>query len=355
MKKLPSHGGNYNFYNKKISYDFSININPLNISELIKQKVLDSICLLDKYPEIYGESLVKKLSELYSCSPNNFIVGNGSIQLIYILPIALKIKNPIIVVPNFSEYEKSLNLYACNVDYYYLKEKNNFILDVTKFIDFLNKNNTYDAIFITNPSNPCGVLIEFEKIKELVKFCKKNNKYLIVDEAFIEFTEDPGLINLNFKKLIILRSFTKIFSIPGLRLGFIKSDKETIVRLKKYLPPWSLNLFSIEIGKFLIENYYSILKETKEFLDKERNFLKNSLNKLSNIKIFPSKANYFLIKLLNTMDVYELTECLLDNEILIRNCANYRGLNKKFFRIAIKERKENIILVNSLKEILLKK
>ncbi len=347
MKKLPSHGGDYNFYKKEIKYDFSINVNPLGFPVIVKKLIKENINHLDKYPEIYAESLVDKLSDFYNCSNKNILVGNGSIQFIYLLPIAFKFKNSVIVVPNFSEYEKSLKLFNTNIIFYYLNENSNFSIDLNNFFHFLNKIN-FDSIFITNPSNPCGNLIDFFTMKEIAKYCKKNDKYLIVDEAFIDFTDGKGLINLSYKKLIVLRSFTKNFSIPGLRIGVIKSDKESISKVKKFLPPWSLNSFSIEIGKFLLEQQNYLIK-SKNYIKKEKKFLLSKFKDKRIFKIFPSDANYLLIKILKKdLDAFKLSEFLINHHILIRNCANYTGLNSKFFRICIKKRKENSYLLNTL-------
>ena len=349
MKKIPEHGGNYNFFNKEIRYDFSINVNPLRFPEKLKDKLLEKIDDIEKYPEIYSESFIKKVSEFYNCSENNFIAGNGSIQLIYLIPSALKLKEAVVVVPNFSEYEKSLKLYNINLNFFYLKENEEFALDVDKFMKIYRKK-SIDAIFITNPSNPCANLIEYEKLLKIAEYCRKNNIFLIIDEAFIDFTEAKSLIFKNFKGLIIIRSFTKNFAIAGLRLGIIKSDKNTVQTLKRFLPPWSVNSLSIEAGKILIENYDFLLK-TRSYVKKEREYLKKELLKIKNLKIFHSDVNYFLIKILNNLSAFQLTNILLDRGILIRDCSNFRGLNEKFFRICVKNREENKVLIESLKEI----
>ncbi len=347
MKKLPSHGGDYNFYKKDIKYDFSINVNPLGFPNIIKKIIKENLKYLDKYPEIYAESLVDKLSEFYNCSNKNLLVGNGSIQFIYLLPIVFKFKNSVIVVPNFSEYEKSLRLFNSNIFFYYLKEDKNFSINLNSFFDFLKKIN-FDSIFITNPSNPCGNLINFLTMKEIANYCKNNDKYLIVDEAFIDFTDDKGLINLNYKKLIVLRSFTKNFSIPGLRIGVIKSDKNSISKIKKFLPPWSLNSFSIEVGKILLDQQ-DYLNKAKIYIKKEKNFLLSKFKDKKIFKIYHSDANYLLIKILKKdLDAFKLSDLLINYQILIRNCANYKGLNSKFFRISIKKRKENLYFLNTL-------
>ncbi len=350
MSKLPAHGGDFTFFKKDILFDFSVNINPLGFPSGLKEYLFENFREIEKYPEPYAESLIKKLSLFYNCPESNILCGNGSAQFIYILPPALNIKKALIVVPNFSEYEKSIKAFGGGFIYFYLKEKNSFNLEISSLLDFLKKklNKNYDAIFICNPSNPCGTFTPTDKLKEIVKFSQKFNKLLIIDEAFIDFTDDKGMINIKAKNLIILRSFTKNFGIPGLRLGICKTSSVISKKIKKFLSPWSVNSLSIYAGKFLIEKK-DFLKKSKKFVNTEKTFFYNETNYINSLKYFKSDANYILFKILNESNAFELQKFLLNKGILIRNCANYRGLNNKFFRIGIKKHSENEILVKELK------
>ncbi len=348
MPFIPEHGGKY-YFKSQILYDFSVNINPLGYPKGLKKRVFENFEIINEYPPAYAENFLKNFSNLNSVPVSNIIAGNGSIQLIYAIPNALKIKNAIIIVPNFSEYEKALKINNSNILYFFLKEEENFCLNLNEFLSFLNKNRNYDAVFICNPSNPCGTIIKNEELQEIVKFLKKKDKLLVLDEAFIDFTDEKSLITYDFQNLIILQSFTKNFAIPGLRLGICKADKKIISKIKKLIPPWSINNFSIVVGNFLIQKK-DFLKKTKKFVKKERLFLSEKLQKILDLKVFNSYANYLLVKILNNSTVFELQEFLLKNKILIRNCANFTGLNEKFFRIAIKKRDENLILIKYLEK-----
>ena len=350
------HGGNIFYYSDKLNLneknilDFSVNLNPLSFPEIIKDNIIRDIDKIYFYPEIYAYSLIKKISEILNISTSNIIAGNGSTQLIYLIPLALQIKKAVLVQPTFSEYENGLKRVNAKVYNFMLKEDENFNLSVDSLIEFLKKTE-FDALYLCNPSNPVGNILDYDKLCYIAKFLENNDKIFVLDEAFIDFTNEKGLLEKNFKKCIILRSLTKIYGIAGLRLGFCKSDKETIKRLKENMEPWSLNTLSIIAGRKLLE-MKDFVEKTKKIIEKERNYIVKEFSLLKGIKVFNSCTNYLLCKILNSSNITELEEFLINKKILIRNCSNFKGLNNKFFRIGIKKREENKILIEHLKEFL---
>jgi threonine-phosphate decarboxylase len=350
------HGGNIIHISKKLGlkdtdlFDFSVNINPLGFPEILKKTILENINKITLYPEINSNSLKEKIAYKLNCSSSNIVVGNGSNQLIYSIPNALSIKSAIIVEPTFSEYRSALERYNCKILSYKLNEQDDFILNINALKTYLKSKN-FDALFLCNPNNPNGIVVNNKNLKLLAEFFEKKEKYLIIDEAFIDFTDENGLSFSNFKYTIILKSLTKIFAIPGLRLGYLKADKFVAKHIEKYIEPWSVNIFSQLIGEKLLK-LDNFIENTKKFLEKEREFVIKELSEIKELKIFPSCTNYLLIKILTSANVNQLEKYLLKNKILIRNCSNFNGLNNKFFRISINSRNANKKLIMLLKEFL---
>jgi len=351
-----THGGNIFYYSKYFNlseekiYDFSVNLNPLYFPDNLKESISANIDKLYYYPEIYADTLKEKIASKYNCSTEQIIIGNGSTQLIYLIPLALKIKKAVIIQPSFSEYERALKRVDASVVNFKLSEKKDFTLDIDKLIKFLDKID-YNALFLCNPSNPVGNLLGNDKLTALAKFLRKNNKFFIIDEAFIDFTDSKSMIDKNINKCIILRSLTKIFGIAGLRLGFLKTDIRTAKKLKANIEPWSNNTLSLIAGEKLL-NSETFIRKSKNFIKDERVFITEEISAISELKVFTSCTNYLLIKILTNNSVDNLERFLLKYNILIRNCSNFRGLNNKFFRIGLKNREANKILIDKIKEFL---
>ncbi len=343
------HGGNVLHYSKNLNIsekdilDFSVNLTPLGYPTYIKDEILNNFHRIYYYPEIFSDSLKSVIGDKFNCSPDNIIVGNGSTQLIYLLPLALALKSPIIVHPTFSEYDKSLKISNIRPSYFILDEESDFNLNIDRLIIFL-KRRKYDSLYLCNPSNPVGTILDDDKVLYLANYLNRNSKYFILDEAFIDFTHYKGLILHRVKNLILLRSLTKIFGIAGLRLGYLKTSLYLAKKLTKFIQPWSVNAFSDIIGRNLLSDDKFII-QTRDYIDKERDyFLKNFFNH-SNFKIFNSCTNYFLIKIIGDFELSDFKTFLLSNNIFVRDCSNFIGLSNKFFRIGINTRENNIKLL----------
>lgn len=338
------HGGN--IYRNNIIYDFSANINPLGLPENVKNALVNSIDMWDKYPDPYCTELTEKLSAKIGISPENIVCGNGAADLIYRIIYTFKPKNALICTPSFLEYEKALKEFGSKIITYNLREENNFILD-KKILDLLDKN--VDMLILASPNNPTGKIISPEILEIICKKCSENNIIFLCDECFMDFLKGgekftaKNFLNGN---VIILKAFTKIYSMAGLRLGYAifgYSEKADLVRKTGQF--WSVSAPAQIAGiAALDENNY--IKNTLKIIENERNFLQNELLKL-NIKIFHSDANFILFKCNLPLD-----DLLLKEKILIRNCGNFKGLNDKFFRIAVRSHNENTVLISALRRIL---
>lgn len=361
MQKLKScHGGNikeatekYNLSSKNI-LDFSANINPLGLSARVKKIITNNINSIIHYPDSWCTELKDKLSKYLKVASYNLLVGNGSTELIYLIAQSLQPKKVLIPIPTFSEYEGAVNLTDGKCIFLKIKETENFEIKIEKIIKCLPSIN---LIFLCNPNNPTGFILSREKLLTLVKNCQKYKVTLVIDEAFIDFvkaTDNLTMIKIakDCSNVLVLRSLTKFFAIPGLRVGFLVGNKKNIKKISKIQLPWSVNCFGQLAAKEAI-NDTSYIKKIRKYIFKEKEIFFKKLENINGLKPYPSSTNFILCKLLNNkFNSKTVSASLARSGILIRDCSNFRGLNNKFIRLAVRKKAENKILVDTLNKIL---
>lgn len=359
MKKS-NHGGNLKFYSEKYNIpqnlllDFSANINPFGLDKKIISTLADNIINIKDYPEPDSESLQLIAQEKFNIKKDNFIFGNGATELLFLLLNYLSPKKVFIPAPSFSEYEIASKAAGADVEYF--KLINNFQnLDLS----FLKKISQGDVVFICNPNNPTGTFLKKEILDEILTEINKKKAYLFLDESFNDFIEDEEWYTYRnqIKKennLFILYSLTKIYGIPGLRLGMLFGQPSIIETLYSRKDPWNVNIIAQKAGDLLLRNSDYVL-ETKTYFKIERKRMVEELLKISQIKVYKPSANFIFIEIINGSTVEELQEYLIKEKIMIRNCSNYPELNNKFFRIAIKESLENDFLCLQIKKFFLER
>ncbi|MFH1507555.1 MAG: threonine-phosphate decarboxylase CobD [Candidatus Omnitrophota bacterium] len=347
MKNLYQHGGNiYEIkQNRKTPIlDFSANINPLGIPPRIKKLLNRQLKDLVHYPDPRAYHLVAALARYWKVKEENVLVGNGSTELIYLILNAFRPNKVILPVPSFTEYERAARTSGSQVRFIHMLEGEGFSLN------FQHINNC-DMLFICNPNNPTGNLIVSNRadIKNIPA------KRIVIDEAFMDFVPNEKIHTFNLeavrsKKIIVLRTLTKFFALPGLRVGYLIAHRDIIRILKEYLMPWSVNLLAqVAAEQCLREGVF--IEHSKQLIAKERAFLYERLSRIRGLKPYPSAANFLLVKIKDKCFTSSwLKERLLKNGILIRDCANFRGLRKKFIRLAVRTDKENIRLLQALEE-----
>ncbi|MBI5238588.1 MAG: threonine-phosphate decarboxylase [Deltaproteobacteria bacterium] len=332
--------------------DFSSSINPLGPPKAAKAGFRKSLCFAGSYPDPEVRGLKNALSGFHKIPAKNILPANGSTELIYLLPRVLKPKNALIVGPAFSEYRRSLKLSGCKVFEFILKEKNGFLLDENALIGRL-KHRHYGLLYIGNPSNPLGALLEKDLLIRLADVCRDRKTVLVVDEAFIDFSERYSLKKeaVKSRNIIVLRSMTKFFAMAGLRLGYMVAESGMIKRFSLKLQPWTVNTPAAmtAIGALSDREY---VKKTLKWLDREKTFLAKGIEAIGGLKPYHSDANYMTVKITSAgLDALRLYKALLKKGILIRPLLDFTGLNKRFFRIAIKKRRENRMLIRRLKRL----
>lgn len=354
------HGGN--IWQAKQEYgletnqilDFSANINPLGFPKNLKRIISQNIERVKTYPDPECSTLKRELAKSIGLLPENLLIGNGSVELIYLIVKALSPKNILILIPTFSEYEKAAKLNKAKSIFLLSSEKENFKINLEKF---LTLSSGVDLVFLCNPNNPTGFLFSKDELMTILSLCKKKDWILVCDEAFIDFVKDEQDITLlkkvtTVKKLVVLRSFTKFFALPGLRIGYLAGDKRLIDKISPHQPPWSVNILAQEVASEVIKDD-DYIRRSKKFIFKERTFLSRELEKIEDLRIFPPSANFILCRLRETtLNSTALSKKLGRQGILIRDGSNFQGLDTRYFRVAVRKREENLKLLASLKKAL---
>ncbi|WP_353684577.1 threonine-phosphate decarboxylase CobD [Thermodesulfovibrio sp. 3907-1M] len=321
--------------------DMSSSVNPLPLPEKIKKKVIEKFPFLHKYPDTEARAFVRTLSELYDIPSEKIICGNGLTELIYLTVQALKPESVLLLEPTFTEYERACKFNDIN------DIERIFSLSKEKIIEMLwktMKERKYAMVFICNPNNPTGWLIEKSEILKLASLYE--DTIFVVDEAFIDFVPEESLFREVSPNIIVLRSLTKFYGLAGLRFGYAVASIQIVERIKKYRHPWSINSLAQLIAEEIIRDE-DFKRQSYEFFKSEKDFFERSLNELK-LKYFPSVANFYLFEI-PKKGVFQY---MIERGVLIRDCSNFYGLNENFIRVSVKSRAENERFFKEMKEFL---
>ncbi|HJV67021.1 MAG TPA: threonine-phosphate decarboxylase CobD [Geomonas sp.] len=357
MSTFHEHGGNVFAVARALGLqpesivDFSASINPLGMAPGVPGALAACVDRLLHYPDKGAAELREALAGYHGVAASEIAVANGSTELIHLLPRMVAGRRGLIVAPAFAEYAMSLNRAGWQVDYFTLDSSNGFDLSLPALREQLGKG--YDLLFICNPGNPTGALIPKPVIREIVGLCRDSGTFLALDEAFIDFCEEESAKDLvrDLDRGVLLRSMTKFFAIPGLRLGYAIGAPGTIESIVSLQDPWSVNTAAQMAGVASLRDD-AYCTRTRNYVEKERAFLIGSLARFSSLRAYPSRANYLLVEILNGMKAPELRARLMQSGILIRDCSNFQGLDGRFFRVAVRLREENELLLEKLENCL---
>ena len=378
------HGGNiYKVFrekNLKEILDYSSNINPYGIPESLKSRIIENLEILERYPDPDYVELREKLAHLNKIDISDIVLGNGATEIIFLFMKVINPKKILIVSPTFGEYERAVKAteiprdivsLSCSgdnknienkeieIEYFELKESDDFKLNIGNLKNELEKK--YDLLIICNPNNPTGKFLKLAQTEEILKECNKYDTKLFIDEAFIEFLADgmkESIINTegNKKNLFVTRAFTKFFAIPGLRLGYgMYFDKELEQKISEKKEPWSVNNIAEMAGLTVLDDT-EYIEKTLKWITKEKIYMYEKLNEISGIKVYETEVNFITGKIdeklfSEGLNVKILREKMLEQGILIRDASNFKFLDERFFRLAIKDRASNDRVIKAMKEI----
>lgn len=344
------HGGD--IYTQEVELDYSANINPLGLPESVKQAVIDSLETCSVYPDSRSGKLVRELSLFHRIPEEWLICGNGAADLIFQTVLAGQYKKAVLMAPTFAEYEQALKTVNCEITYYNVPGENQFIPDVEALLEVLDRG--CDVLFLCNPNNPTGIPMKQAEMERVLARCAKQNIMAVVDECFCDFLDDPSLHSVLdrvgvYPNLIIIKAFTKLYAMAGIRLGYgISSNRVLLDSIESVRQPWSVSAMAQAAG-------IAALKETgyvdraRAIVREERRYLMEELKKAGFI-VYPSAANYIFFSWPQQSKDRDLAALCLKQKILIRSCGNYRGLDASFYRICVKMHPENQRLMEVLRQ-----
>ncbi len=324
--------------------DFSANINPLGLSKKILQTLSDNLRGVVNYPDPQAAELKCAISNKYKVQEKNLVLLNGAAEFFYLYLNTTRPERVIIPVPSFSEYERAARAAQCEVKFFYTCAEENFSVNVDKLLAEIKSPS--DCVIIGRPNNPTGNFISAEKILRLAEFAN-----VLVDESFIDFLEAESLKKFVSEKISVAQSLTKIFAIPGLRLGFAVVEENLASRLNFSKDVWNVNFLAQKAGVAALSDEEFLIK-TRAWLATEQKFFIEQLQNLRGIKIFPPTVNFVLMKFNSVERAEKVLTDLRREKILLRSCANFAGLDAAYLRSAIRSRKENLLLLDALKKIL---
>lgn len=343
---MNKHGGY--FGKQKDMLDFSVNLNPLGYPEVVRTFMMEQLQRLEHYPEPHSVEAREALAQHLLVQPDEVIMGNGASELIYLFARAIKPKKVLLIQPTFNEYERAFKEYgACCINHM-LKQEEGFILKLDELQEQILREKP-DVVVICNPNNPTGCYIETEKIKQILKILITYDGYLLVDESFYEFENQPTALSLiEQPNLFLIRSMTKFYAIAGIRLGYGIGHKTLIQQLGAHKEPWTLNGFASAIVPYLLGDLEYQRRTLKWYLD-EKAYMMLQLQKISYLKVLPSHANFFLCE--TSILSQKLMTMLMEKGIFIRTCEDFIGLGHGYIRLALRSRVENEFLIEVLQSI----
>ena len=355
---LSGHGGNVKQICDKYGLnpdeiiDFSASINPLGCPDVVRKAVAEQFNDIQHYPDSQCNDLRKAIAERTPCNESNVIIGNGSNELFYLIPRALQPKKGVLLQPTFAEFSDAFS--NSNIDVIEIINDDKDFPVINTNIPRL-KSVEECMVFLCNPNNPTGQLTRKEDIIELVK---DNPKHMIViDEAFMDFIEDDEKYSVIkdaplMDNLIVVRSLTKFYGFPGLRLGYLVSNESVVNKVMRYKEPWTVNTIAQVAGLAAI-NDKEFAANTRQYVSVEKTFLYDGLTIIKGIHPFQPTVNFILVKIEDRKKTSSaIQDVLMKNNILIRNCSNFKGLDETYFRVAVKTRKQNQKLLDALKSVM---
>jgi len=332
--------------------DFSSSVNPLGPSKKAFEAAKNSFKEIPAYPDSNSIELRHAIADHFDgLSKSNIVVGNGSTELMYLFAETFMEKGDTAVIPapTFGEYESAVRKTGETPKF--VKLDRNFNVDATVFEREMAG---AKIVFLCNPNNPTSILIPAETLKGIIEKALEQDSLVFLDEDFLEFVENEQALSMinkikAYPNLFILRSFTKIFGLTGLRVGYGIASEEIINVLFCAKIPWNVNCLAQAAAVAALKDEEH-LRVTRELIKKEKAQLSSAFEKFSSFKVFTSDANFFFIDIRKSgLTAAELTSKLLSQGILIRDCTSFRGLDPYYIRVAVKTRVENERLIEALK------
>ncbi|MGE0086838.1 MAG: threonine-phosphate decarboxylase [Desulfococcaceae bacterium] len=353
---IEGHGGNIRRLAEELGCkpaditDMSSNVNPLGPPPGLSDYLRENMDLINALPDADSGAAVRAFSSRHDLNPRQVLAGNGTTQFIYFLPLALESRQVLIVGPGYADYADACAMHGIEHNFLFASADQDFVPDMQQISLAAEK---ADTVFICNPNNPTGSLIPFSMLRELCLSYPETR--FIIDESYLPFVKDEtdhSMTHCGLANVIVLNSMSKIFRIPGLRIGFLIAVPGMVRKMARYAMPWSVNSLALNAVVWLMDHREitdRFVAESRTFLETERKNFFHTLASVSHIRLFPSCTSFILARLNGLRNSEEICSALAREKFLIRNCANFRGLSDRFIRISLKTSEINRMLAEKLK------
>jgi threonine-phosphate decarboxylase len=344
---IQGHGGNVAALAEELGcrpeeiVDMSSNINPLGSVPGLIDHLREHLGRIRVLPEVDGKGAIRAIAALLGVDEQRVLAGGGTTQFIYTACAALASRRALIVGPTYADYTDGCRVHGVEPDFFLAGPETGFAPDVERLAARLS---AYDTVFLCNPNNPTGQLID---PAALVQLCRHHPQVrFVIDESYLPFVpaeQARSLSNCLLDNVVVLWSVSKIFGMPGLRAGFLVANGPLIDRFRRYMQPWSVNTLAQEAVCFLGRNQEAVeafIERTRAYLAEEGTLFRQRLHG-GRLHVYPSTTSYFLLRLPEDHTAAGICRALAERRFLIRNCANFHGLDERYIRIALKDAATN--------------
>ncbi len=335
---------------------FGANVNPLGLSDSVRKNLSEHLDIITSYPDRDYKSLRQVVAAYCGTDADYVVTGNGSTELISLLIGQRNARHALVIGPTYSEYDRELSLTGGHISHYYLKESQDFRMDMDDFKKALTDD--VDFLILCNPNNPTSSALTQDDLRWLARLCKERDIFIMIDETYVEFAPHIDRITAiplvsDFDNLMVIRGVSKFFAAPGLRLGYgVTSNRRFLKELKRNQNPWSLNSLGAYAGELMLQDT-DYINRTRELILSERDRCLEKLMEFSHVKVYPAYANFILIKLLkNDLSSFDVFDHAIRQGMMIRDCSSFEGLPGEYVRFCIMNPDDNTRLLNCLGELL---
>lgn len=333
---------------------YASNVNPMGMSPLARQALLDNVDAISSYPERDYATLREHIANYTKAQPEQMILGSGTSDLIRLTFETVKPERTLIVGPTYGEYARMAQLSGSAVETYMLQNLDDFEMDVDMFTKALN--DTIDMLILCNPNNPTSKLLSRGQLDTILNACLSHDIFVMIDEAYVEFVKDVDMataipLTRKYDNLIVLRSVSKFFAAPGIRFGYaITANEDFLASAANGKTPWNVNTFACVAGVMFEDEHYINL--TRSLIQTERNLIFSAMSTRKTIKVFKPDTNFILIKLLKEdQTASDVFDYCIQKGLMIRDCSDYEGLGSKYVRFCFLKPEQNDNMVNTILEI----
>jgi len=338
-----THGGN--FFSNDVKLDFSVNINPFGMPGPVRQAIITHLSDYESYPDPFCRKLCSAIAHRESVPAENILCGNGAAELIYRLCLSQRPRRVLVCAPTFTDYARAAILSGASVAEHTLNSEDGFALSEAILADI---SADVDILFLCNPNNPTGRLANYDLIERILERCEETGTLAVLDECFLPFTTGQSVVPRikTYANLVVIKAFTKIYAMAGLRLGYLVSgNTELLESTANFGQCWNVSTVAQFAGLAALM-CHDEERKVRLLIQSERDYLIHAMEDIG-VKTYPSDANFILLQ--SSIPLYNH---LLRHGILIRWCRDFSGLDENYYRISVKLHNQNKMLISALMEVL---